>query len=216
MEAILEIIMARITGISPWLIYLLFFVSAVLQITVPPYPGDTLLIFGGYLGSIGIRGGYMPILISYLLGTVISSYALYVLGVKKGKTVLKFKLISKFFSRNHQRRAKKWLFKYGVLIFFICKFIPGLNSLIIIFGGVFRYNPLWAGVGVGLASLIHNILFFLIGRSIGYNLESIKSFLSAYNIVVIVLAAGAAGGIYAYKRNKKAKSNTVQEKAELE
>jgi membrane protein DedA with SNARE-associated domain len=187
MEAILQGLLFNIGHISPWMIYVYFFISAVLQITVPPYPGDTVLIFGGYLGSMGIRAGNISILISYALGTILSSLGLYIIGLKKGESVLRVKIISRFFSPTSQSKAKSCLIKYGILIFFICKFIPGLNSLIIIFGGVLRYNPLWACIGVGIASLAHNIIFFLIGRSIGDNLNGIKDFLSTYNLFITSL-----------------------------
>lgn len=208
MDTFIQGITTHMTHISPWIIYLWFFLSAILQITFPPYPGDTILILGGYLGSAGVREGSASILGSYLVGTIISSFALYTLGSWKGEAVLKTRLVSKYFSQNHQLKAKKWLLRYGIVIFFICKFIPGLNSLIIIFGGIFRFNPLWAYIGVGIASIIHNVIFFLLGRSIGHNLESIKGFLSTYNVIVIsavILAAGVyqSTKIYKSKKNKK-------------
>lgn len=205
MEAVLQGLLFNIGHISPWIIYIYFFISAVLQITVPPYPGDTVLIFGGYLGSIGIRAGNFSIFISYLLGTIVSSLALYIIGVRKGESVLRVKIISRFFSPVNQSKAKNCLIKYGILIFFICKFIPGLNSLIIIFGGVLKYNPIWTCIGVGIASLVHNILFFLIGRSIGDNLNGIRNFLSTYNAVVtIIMISGVIIyiGIKHYKYGK--------------
>jgi membrane protein DedA with SNARE-associated domain len=193
MEALFQGMIFNIGHSSPWIIYTAFFLSAVLQITVPPYPGDTILIFGGYLGSTGIKAGNISILISYLLGTIVSSLILYGIGIMKGESVLKLKFISKYFTVESQGKAKKYLIRYGVVIFFICKFIPGLNSLIIILGGVLRYNPLWAFIGVGCASIVHNIAFFLVGRNIGYNSEGIKHFLSTYNAVVI--ASVIIGGI---------------------
>lgn len=184
MEALFQGVLFNIGHSSPWIIYIAFFLSAVLQITVPPYPGDTILIFGGYLGSTGIKAGNISILISYLLGTIISSIILYGIGRINGEAVLKLRFISKYFTEDNQGKAKKYLIRYGILIFFVCKFIPGLNSIIIILGGVLRYNPLWAFIGVGCASIIHNIAFFLVGRNIGYNSEGIKHFLNTYNTVV--------------------------------
>jgi membrane protein DedA with SNARE-associated domain len=203
MEAFMEHVLYQINNISPWLVYLCFFFSAVLQITVPPYPGDTILIFGGYLGSIGIAAGNVRILLSYLVGTVISSYALYIIGKRKGEAVLRLSLISKYFSPNNQVRARRYLLKYGVIIFFICKFIPGLNSIIIILGGVFKFSPLWAYFGVGAASLVHNILFFLVGRSIGCNIESIRVFLSTYNLIVWTLVVTVSGTYLGCRRYKR-------------
>lgn len=191
MEAVVQNFLLQINHVSSWIIYLFFFLSAVLQITVPPYPGDTLLVFGGYMGSTQMYGGFIPIFISYWLGTVVTSLVLYELGKWKGEAILKTRFISKYFGKKHQDRAKTWVLKYGLITFFICKFIPGVNSLMIIFGGIFKYNKIWAYIGIGVASLVHNIIFFSTGKTIGSNWDNIKNFLSVYNkTVLIVLSIG--------------------------
>lgn len=187
MEAVVQDFLLQINHLSNWVIYLFFFLSAVLQITVPPYPGDTLLVFGGYMGSTDMYGGFIPIFISYWLGTVVTSLVLYELGKWKGESILKARFISKFFGKKHQDRAKTWVLKYGLITFFICKFIPGVNSLIIIFGGIFKYNKIWAYIGIGIASLIHNIIFFSTGKTIGSNWDNIGNFLRAYNKTVLIV-----------------------------
>jgi membrane protein DedA with SNARE-associated domain len=154
---------------------------------VPPYPGDTLLVFGGYMGSTQMYGGFIPIFLSYWLGTVVTSLVLYELGKWKGEAILKTKFISRYFGEKHQDRAKTWVLKYGIITFFICKFIPGINSLMIIFGGIFKYNKIWAYIGIGVASLFHNIIFFSTGKAIGGNWDNIKKFLSIYNRTVLIV-----------------------------
>ena len=191
MEVMVQNFLVNINHLSNWIVYLFFFISAVLQITVPPYPGDTLLVFGGYMGSTQMYGGFIPIFLSYWLGTVVTSLVLYELGKWKGEAILKTKLISKYFGEKHQDRAKIWVIKYGIITFFICKFIPGVNSLMIIFGGIFKYNKIWAYIGIGIASLVHNIIFFSTGKAIGGNWDNIKKFFSVYNrTVLIVLLIG--------------------------
>lgn len=193
MEVLVQNFLSQINNVSSWIVYLFFFLSAVLQITVPPYPGDTLLVFGGYMGSAHMNVGFIPIFISYWLGTVVTSYVLYELGKNKGEAILKTKFISKYFGKKYQDRARIWVLKYGLITFFICKFIPGVNSLMIIFGGIFKYNKIWAYIGIGAASLVHNIIFFSTGKTIGSNWDNIKSFLNAYNkTVIIVLSIGFA------------------------
>lgn len=209
METAVQDILSQINNVSNWIVYLFFFLSAVLQITVPPYPGDTLLVFGGYMGSTQLDVGFIPIFISYWLGTVVTSYVLYELGKWKGEAILKTKFISKYFGKKHQDRAKTWVLKYGLITFFICKFIPGVNSLIIIFGGIFKYNKIWAYIGIGAASLVHNIIFFSTGKTIGSNWDNIKNFLRAYNrTVLIVLSIGLIIYlIYWFMRRFKKKLN---------
>jgi Uncharacterized membrane-associated protein len=205
MEALVEGILGQLTHISPWVIYIYFFISALLQITFPPYPGDTVLIFGGYLGSIGVYGHNILIFASYFVGTAISSCLIYIWGYKKGEALLHIKLISKYFPKPSQVKAEKWLLKYGIYIFLISKFIPGLNSIIILLGGILRYNPTLAMSGICFASLVHNLIFFLVGRSIGFNLGNIKKFLSTYNKIVICFFAVVFIAYISYKLYKKHK-----------
>ena len=207
-ETMIRDFMEQIQLASPWLIYLFLFCSAILQITFPPYPGDTILLFSGYLGTVDIAGGNIPIFLAYWIGTALTSYAIYEMGYFKGEGLLQLKLVKKYFPLASQEKAKKWVLKYGLLVFFISKFIPGLNSLIIVFGGILRYKKLWAYIGVGVTSLVHNIIFFLTGRAIGNNWDAISHFLYLYNrfvfgsIIVIALIYGVI-----WFRSKSGKNN---------
>lgn len=199
MDQIVKDFLNHINNFSPWIIYTVFFVSAVLQLTFPPYPGDTVLIAGGYLGSLGIGGGDVPIFLSYWTGTLVSSFILYELGQWKGEDILKNKIVKKYFNNGSQVRAKGWVHRYGIVAFLLCKFIPGLNSLIIFFGGVFRYNKILFYIAVGIASTIHNIAFFMVGRVIGDNYDKIIGFLYLYNKMVLILIGVFAAAYLGYR-----------------
>lgn len=205
MNDIIESILRNLSQISPWIIYLSLFVSAVLQIFVPPYPGDTILLVGGCLVSLGAKAGNLSIFLSYAIGTILSSYALYLLGHRYGEGVLNFKFVKKYFSEKLQEKVKKLMWKYSVFVFFMCKFIPGISSVTILFGGMFRYKPLPIFILVGLSSLIHNFIFFIIGKSIGYNLDKINEFLSTYNFIAvgIFVFLAAVTTIFLYRKGRK-------------
>ncbi len=185
LEQEIQNILNQVIMLPPWMSGVFFFVSAILQLTFPPYPGDTVFAFGGYLSSKGMAGGSMLIFLSYWTGTLLSSYGLFELGYWKGENFLNTRFISRYFPSSKQESARKWVLKYGIIIFFICKFIPGLNSLLIIFGGVFKYQKIWAYTGIGLAALVHNVLFFMAGRAVGKNYHAISQFLASYNKMVI-------------------------------
>jgi membrane protein DedA with SNARE-associated domain len=202
MNDIIQAALIEITHVSPWVVYTVLFASAVLQMILPPYPGDTILLLGGCLSSLGLKGGETPIFASYVLGTIISSYALYLLGLKNGEAVLNYKLVDKYFHKERQNKVKELIWKYGIFIFFLCKFIPGLNSITIVFGGIFKYNPLATLIVVGISSLVHNFIFFVIGKGIGYNLDKINTFLATYNTVAIGLIIGCVIAFAVYKLRK--------------
>lgn len=202
MESIIQSLLRNLSEIHPVMIYAILFFSAVLQMTVPPYPGDTVLLVGGCLVSLGMKGGNFPIFASYVIGTVLSSYALYMIGLRNGEAVLNFKLVVKYFPEASQRKVKTLIWKYGLLIFFLCKFIPGISSITIIFGGIFKYNPILTCFVVAISSVVHNYIFFAIGKGIGYNLDKIDSFLSSYNTIAMgLLLIGI--GIFLFSKYKK-------------
>jgi membrane protein DedA with SNARE-associated domain len=187
LEQEIQNILNQLIMLPPWINGIFFFVSAVLQLTFPPYPGDTIFAFGGYLSSKGMAGGSMLIFLSYWIGTLLSSYGLFELGYWKGEKLLNTRFIVHYFPHTKQTSARKWLLKYGMIILFICKFIPGLNSLLIIFGGVFKYQKIWAYTGIALAALVHNVLFFMAGRAVGQNYHAISQFLASYNKIVLMV-----------------------------
>lgn len=205
MNNIIESVLRNLSQIEPWIIYLALFVSAILQIFVPPYPGDTVLLVGGCLVSLGARAGDLPIFLSYAIGTVLSSYALYLLGYRYGEGVLNFKFVKKYFTEKIQEKVKRLMWKYSIFVFFMCKFIPGISSITIVFGGIFKYKPLPIFILVGLSSIIHNFIFFLVGKSIGYNLDKINKFLSTYNGIAIGIFAVvvAIAAVFLYRKKCK-------------
>jgi len=97
------------------------------------------------------------------------------------------------------------MWKYSIFVFFMCKFIPGISSITIVFGGIFRYKPLPIFILVGLSSIIHNFIFFLVGKSIGYNLDKINKFLSTYNGIAIGIFAVvvAIEAVFLYRKKCK-------------
>ncbi|WP_139902315.1 DedA family protein [Clostridium thermarum] len=210
MNDIIQAALKEITHVSPWVEYFVLLVSGVLQMIFPPYPGDTILVLSGCLLSLGMEGGNAPILASYVIGTIVSSYALYLLGLRNGEAVLNYKLVEKYFHKERQDKVKQLIWKYGIFIFFISKFIPGLNSITIVFGGIFKYSPLATLIVISISSLVHNFIFFLIGKGIGYNLDKIDKFLSTYNTVALVLFLGCIIAFVVYKLKKRHKSQRVK------
>lgn len=191
MENTIREILAQVHMLPSFIIELFFFVSAVLQSTFPPYPGDTVLIFGGYL-AITARSPLINIYFPYLVGTLLSCYALFELARWKGDQILSLRLVRRYFPEAKQAKACKRVEKYGTAALFICKYIPGLNSIIIIFSGIFRCKRFPAYTGITLAALIHNTAFFVIGRIVGSNWENIRRFLIIYNKIVLSAAVAAA------------------------
>lgn len=192
------------------------FVSAVLQQVFPPYPGDSVNIFAGYLCGMESLHPVMAF-ISFYGGTVVSSILLYELGRRNGHRVLKLKMVRDIPDERKENMMR--LFKrYGVLYLMACKFLPGVNSAALILSGLCGMEKRMAYPGITGVAAIHNIFFFYAGRTVGQNWKDVERFLYSVNkyAIIIVGAVAATVAIYFFAKNsiKKRKAakaeNTVE------
>lgn len=191
---------------------LFIFLSAVLQQIFPPYPGDSVNLFAGYLcGMDSIHPSLA--FISYLSGTVLSSLFLYELGKKYGPRVLNIKMLSKI--SDEKKVSMLTMFKrYGVLYLMACKFLPGLNSIALLLSGACNMDKRLAYSGIAAVAAVHNLFFFYMGRTVGENWKSVERFLYSVNkfAIIIVVIAIAVVGIYFLLRNRIKNRNVSTEK----
>lgn len=206
MEALINNVIEYLNQFPAWSIYVFFFISGALQIFFPPYPGDSVLLLGGYFGSKGLYGGSLPLFFSYVLATIVFSYLLFELGYQKGEGILRYRFVAKFITVKDQARARRVIAKYGFFVYLISKFIPGIGFLTILLSGILRHQRRWAYLGILVASFLHNLLFYLAGRKVGHSWEHIERFLSSYNKIIfsILLVLVIAYALFSFlKRQRK-------------
>lgn len=187
------------------LVYIMFFISSILQLVFPPHPADVVLVFEGYLTTISSYFSFIPVLLNAMAGTIVGSLFVYKLGFYKGDMVLKYKLVRKYIDEKHQKRAERVFEKYGHFAIFISKFVPGVNAILLLFSGIFKVKKSVVYISVFLSVLLQHTLVLLLGRFFGHNMNSVKRVISTYNGIVIALlfAVLIAYIVYRYVRRKK-------------
>ena len=165
--------------------YTFFYLSGVLQMIFPPYPGDEIFIFGGYLGSQGKAGGFFPIFISYFLGILSISFFFFLLSHRNKDLIYKNRIVGSVINEDVKEKSRKNFKKHGWLMFFMGRFIPGLSLVTVIMGGVIGFNKSVALSLIAFSSFVHEAVFFFIGCVIGSNKLYINKFISIYNIFFI-------------------------------
>lgn len=169
---------------NPLLAYIFFFFNSILQVTFPPYPGDSVIIFQGYLSSIGLLSTPLLFLSTYL-GTFLSSVFLYIISHKLGEKLIRGKFVKKYFDIGKIYKLKNWFSKYGAAAIVINKFIPGIGSLTLIGAGLFKLKTLHAILAIGAASMLHNMILFMAGRLTGKNIHLLQRFISEYEKLIL-------------------------------
>lgn len=185
--AVLEFI-NNVMAKNEFLVYLLFFVSCVLQLVFPPHPADVVLIFQGYVTAIPDSIFNFPaVLINALAGTFLGSLIVYKLGFHNGWKVFEYKIIRKYVDEKHESRAERVFKKYGPFAIILSKFIPGINAIMILLAGIFKTKPKQVYFAVFISNLVHHVLLLMLGRFLGYNIEYVKRLISTYNIFATLL-----------------------------
>lgn len=113
--------------------YLFFFLSGILQLVFPPYPSDVIIVFEGYLTTLGGQFHFAPVLINSILGSLVGSILVYWFGYKKGNEVLRYKIVLKYIDEKHIKRSEKVFHKYGKYGLILSKFIPGTSTIMVYF-----------------------------------------------------------------------------------
>jgi len=188
---IITVIMDFALGLPALGVYLFLFVSALLQQWFPPYPSDTFLVL---FGALSAAGAFSPlgVYISYVSGTIISTLVLYELGVRNGDRIFAIPFIKKYLVGDGAQNAIRMIRQYGAFTVMLCKFVPGINTVVLILAGIIRIRREKAYAFMIGAALVHNTLLFFAGRAIGDNIAAIEKFLSRLGAAGLVIGIAAA------------------------
>lgn len=187
--------------------YLFLFLNGILQLIFPPFPSDVIIVFEGYLTTLGGQFHLVPVLINSILGSLVGSTLVYWFGYKKGNEVLRYKIVLKYIDEKHIKRSEKVFHKYGKYGLILSKFIPGTSTIMVLFSGVFRVKKRVYFSYIVISILIQQIIYMVIGRLIGNNISRVNKFLSYFNLIsIIVLACVIIVGFIFYKVKKSKKS----------
>lgn len=210
-DFILNSIHSIVNG-NPVVTYIFFFLSGVLQLVFPPYPSDVIIIFEGYVTTVGAHFHFLPILLVSVFGSLVGSVLVYWFGYKKGDEVLRYKIVLKYIDQKHIKRSEKVFHKYGRYGLILSKFIPGTSSIMVLFSGVFKVKKRIYFTYIILSIFLQQIIYLFIGRIIGNNIDGVKRFLSIFNLaslaaLVCIIATGFI--IYKVRKGRKKPSDSV-------
>lgn len=174
-----------------------------LESMMVPIPPEVTLVFSGFLAYSG-RFNLILVILSAVVGAAIGSSIAYWVGYHFKEKIGK-KLIQKhghflFFTENELKEVTNLFHKHGVWILTVCRFIPGLRSVISLPMGILQVPYpkflLYTLIGTSLSAIVHAYAGYLLGN----NWEEVKVYLKKFDMVIIV-AGVLALLFYFYKRH---------------
>lgn len=193
MENLLSQFIAFITPLGNHFIYFFLFISSVFENIFPPAPGDTIAAFGAFLAGTG-RLNFFLVYLASTAGSVAGFMILFFFG-KFLEREFFIKRNYSFFSTDKIEAVEKWFIKYGYIIIFLNRFLPGLRSVVSIASGFCGLKTVPVFFLSLISAMVWNFLWIYAGFAIGNNWETVSGgisrLLSGYNytagaVIIIV------------------------------
>lgn len=170
-----------------------FFFAALLENIFPPWPGDTFIVFAGFLSAHGAVS--LPAaLLSTGAGSLAGAWIMYLAGEKvlhlarslhaRLKPGIMQRMLSDFVSEEHMQRTQQWFLKWGAWFVVVSRFSAGIRFFVSIVAGLSKMNPLLFTVCFSLGVLIWNTLLLTGGRLLAENWRKMLEWLQLYNVAV--------------------------------
>lgn len=164
-----------------------------LENVFPPIPSEVIMPLAGYLCSKG-ELSFPAVIAVGTLGSLAGQIPLYALGRRTGGERLA-RFVERWgawltLSPKDLERAERWFRRNGTRAVFVCRFVPGLRSLISIPAGMLRMEPARFLLVSGLGAALWNTLLASAGRALGERYGAVEGWLSP--VAWAVLAGAVA------------------------
>jgi membrane protein DedA with SNARE-associated domain len=169
------------------LAYVVLAVSAALEYVVPPFPGDTVTLFGCFLAT---SAGYHLVLVHGVMtiGSVAGGALAFAFGQYIGHREDRWPA---FLRGERTRRAiarvRARFERHGGAYLAINRFVPALRGVFFVAAGIAEV-PLWKVIVFGgVSAAAWNGLILALGYSFGRNWERLRAFADEYTFWALVV-----------------------------
>lgn len=161
--------------------------AAMIEYLFPPFPGDTITLFGAVL--ITAHGwSFGAVLGVVMLGSIAGSMLVFRLGDR-----LRLRRVD-----GPDRWATlAWLVqrfrRHGAVWLVLNRFLPGMRSLFFVAAGMAGMRPRAVIFYSALSSLLWNLGLIALGAALGANVDSLLGWVRRYNLGVWTVLGAIAG-----------------------
>jgi membrane protein DedA with SNARE-associated domain len=183
-------------------IYFFLFINAFTEYLFPPFPGDTIMIFGAYLVGTG-KLDFLTVYCVSTIGSVSGFLVLFSFGKHYGREFFLRKNY-RFFSKEMILQIEEWFQRYGVGLIAANRFFSGIRSVISLFAGIANMKVMVTTLAALTSSMIWNAVLISAGYFLGKNWHVVLTILKRYNQAIVTLLVLSLL-FYLWKKNKKKK-----------
>ncbi|TGK04283.1 DedA family protein [Leptospira langatensis] len=207
-DSYIQILLDWVAGLPSALVWFFFAFSNLTENVFPPWPGDTVTVFGGFLlarGSIG----FWELTTSTLFGNLAGAWLMYSFGHKvlDWLKTKEFPFKSELYDEESIQKTLDWFSRNSVLVVIFSRFSAGIRFFVSIVAGMTEMRPAIFFSYFSIAVLLWCGILIYGGFYLGSHWEKVLEFLSLYNrIATTTLILVVLGFIIYKKRIEKKKS----------
>ncbi|GBF49242.1 SNARE-like domain protein [Leptospira ryugenii] len=172
-----------------WALLLFFAFSNFFENVFPPWPGDTFVVFSGFLVSKLDAPFYVwQLLLATLLGNWVGALTMFFFG----KQILDWMKVSRFpwlrnvYEEDNFHKTIAWFKSYSVLLIILSRFSAGIRFFVAIIAGMSQMRPISFLFYYTIAISLWCGLLIYAGYFLGDRWDQIIVSLSIYNRIVSI------------------------------
>ncbi|TGL69030.1 DedA family protein [Leptospira jelokensis] len=185
-----ETILNRILELPPLVLWAFFCFSNFLENIFPPWPGDTVTVFSGFISSSEHSPiSFIAVIFATYVGNLLGALTMYYFGERFLLFLKETKIpfLSKLYHEENLRKTLVWFRKFEIVVVLVSRFSAGIRFFVSIVAGMSKMNIIKFVILYSIAiSLWCGILLFA-GSFVGSNWNQIIVILSYYNRTIGVI-----------------------------
>ncbi|TGM54142.1 DedA family protein [Leptospira biflexa] len=186
----LDAIMKEILGLPPLVLWIFFCFSNFLENIFPPWPGDTITVFSGFISSTQSAPiSFFSVVLATFFGNLLGALVMYYFGERFLLFLKRTKIpfLSDLYHEENLRKTLVWFRKYEIVVVLVSRFSAGIRFFVSIVAGMSKMNIIKFVVLYSLAISIWCGMLLFGGSFLGTNWNQIIVILSYYNQTIGVI-----------------------------
>ncbi|PJZ86139.1 hypothetical protein CH366_08475 [Leptospira harrisiae] len=174
----------QILALPPVVLWAFFCFSNFLENIFPPWPGDTVTVFSGFLSSNpGSPLSILSIVGATYIGNLLGALAMYYFGERILQFLKRsrFPFLSALYQEENLHKTLEWFRKHEVIVVLLSRFSAGIRFFVSIVAGMSKMNVIKFILLYSVAISIWCGLLLFGGSLLGSNWNQIVVMLSYYN-----------------------------------
>lgn len=196
--------LVHLVGSSPlWLSMLLLFLAAWVEYILPPFPGDTLMVAGGFF----VAQGALPLELTFVvltLGSVSGCIVAWALG-HHGLG------LRRLIHADYLERIQKSYARYGVWLLIANRFAPGLRGAFMLSAGLIKMPLKPILIWGTFSAILWNSVLLGLGYIFSDSLETLLEIFQAYGKSVLILIGAILAIVFFFKMGRLRSYSRLQD-----